>query len=244
MQVKAIVTRKNISSVEVQVVDGHLHVIAPVDMPQSTLSQLLITNKDWYKHKLAINKVKQATNDANKLCSNYKTEFGNVVLASDMFAFKRVLIFGKIFEVVGGDVSKTILADDKVVVDEKIFTDASKRKKAIISLLKLLAKECLRQEISQFGTSIALCPSAINVTTIKNGGWIRCSDMQNRVVSIDYRAIQLPFKLRNYLIAHLFSHFFKKGHDLDFFAVLSNYLPDFTELQNRLDDFSFVKEIV
>ena len=237
MIVNADIVRKNVRKVEICVDDGRLQVVAPFDMDGATLRDILRKNASWFKQKIDCSS-KAATVDVGQ------TYFGNVDLASDLFAFKKVVIVGQIFDVVAGDINKAILDGNKVVVSERLFNDGAKRKNAVTCLIKSLAKQCIRQEISQFGTSIALCPSAINVTTLKGDGWIRCKDMQNRVVSIDYRVIQLPFELRNYLVAHLFSHFFQPGHDKEFFEVLSNYLPNYAILQKELEKYYFLKEIV
>lgn len=238
MIIKAAINRSDEHKVKISIDNGKLLVTAPNNMDESTLKNILIEHSEWYKDKV------QPVKECGKVSFGDKKVFGNVQLASEMFAFKKVLIAGQIFDVVGGDVKKAILNGETVVLEEKVFGDAAKRKKAITSFLKMLAKECLRQEISQFGTSIALCPSAINVTALKTSGWIKCSDMQNKVVTIDYRAVQLPFELRNYLVAHAFSHFFQLGHDAEFFRVLSNYLPNFEMLQNKLQNYWFLKEIV
>ena len=153
------------------------------------------------------------------------------------------MLAGKILSIAGGDCRNAYLDDDKLIVNERAFREIEGRRKAVGAFLKTVAKQCLRQEISRFGTSTALCPTAINVTRISNSGWIRCADMANKVVSIDYRVVQLPYELRNYLIAHVFSHFFQPAHDMDFFRVLSNYLPNFELLQKRLDTYAFLKEI-
>ena len=161
----------------------------------------------------------------------------------DMFCYKIVCIAGQPFVVAPGETTKTYLDDNKLVINEKLFLDRAKRRSAVSKYIKLLAKDCLRQEISQFGTSVKLCPSAISITKIAGQEWIRCKDMQNRVISIDYRAIQLPFELRNYLIAHVFAHFFQPAHDNEFLRVLSNYLPNHNLIKTKSDNYSFIKDI-
>lgn len=237
MIVDAEILRGNNNKVEISVNDGKLVVTAPYNMDDSTLRDILISHANWYKDKTS-------HQPCSKPTTSNTVAFNKVQLVGEMYCCKKVLIAGKLFEVVGGDVTKTILDGSKVVVCEKVFGHAEKRRKAIAAFLKMIANDCLRREISQFGTKVALCPSAIKVADLKGDRWIRCSDMQNRVVTIDFRAIQLPSNLRNYLIAHVFSHFFSPGHDSEFYRTLYGHLNDFESLQNMLEKYSFVKEIV
>ena len=158
MIVNADIVRKNVRKVEICVDDGRLQVVVPFDMDGATLRDILRKNASCFKQKIDCSS-KADTVDVRQ------TYFGNVDLASDLFAFKKVVIVGQIFDVVAGDINKAILDGNKVVVSERLFNDGAKRKNAVTCLIKSLAKQCIRQEISQFGTSIALCPSSINVTT-------------------------------------------------------------------------------
>ncbi|MBR2974846.1 MAG: DUF45 domain-containing protein [Clostridia bacterium] len=236
MEICAVIKRHHKNSVDILVKNGEVVVCAPYGLDEESIVKIVKGNADYCRKKIDIQQ--NSSNNCKSTCV-----FGNVSLAAEMFSCKKVLLAGVVFEVVPGDVAKTALSASKLIVNEKCFDDTIRRKKAVVSFLKEIANQCLRKEISQFGTNIALCPAAINLTKLKSAGWIRCKDMANRVVTMDYRVIQLPFELRNYLIAHVFSHFFQPGHDVEFFRVLSNYLPNFDALQTRLDAYSFLKEI-
>ncbi len=236
MQITAKVVRSDTDNVKISVVDGQLSVEAPWEIAENELIKILRDSASWYGNKIECKAIDAELSNCGEQ---------NVVdFVSDLFSCKKVLIAGKVFDVVSGDVAKTILQNDCVVVSEKAYLDSSKRKKAVCSFIKLLAKQWLRQEISQFGTKVALCPAAINLTALKNSGWIRCADMSNKVVSIDYRAIQLPYDLRRYLIAHAFAHFYTLGHDKEYWTVLQKFAPNFELMQKKLRDYTFLKEIV
>ena len=238
MQIDAKITRYDLHEVRISIDNGSVEVSAPFDIAECAIRDILIENANWIKEK-----IKSSISTKANVSKTNEPVWGNVELVSEMFSYKKVLLAGKILEVIGGDCVKTYFEEDKLVVSEKAFRDVSGRRKAIGAFLKSVARQCLRQEISQFGTNFALCPAAISVTNIKNSGWIRCKDMANRIITIDYRVIQLPYELRQYLITHLFAHFFQPGHDVKYFKVLSNYLPNFEVLQNKLERYAFLKEI-
>ena len=231
------IVRSYRKTVEFVIDHGKLTINAPVNLDCDHIAQLVNQHKDWITSKL------QAKNNSAQPSSAKITIWGDVATTSQLFALKKVLIFGKIFDVAFTDTNKPYTNDCYLFLPQKCENSLPARKKVVTSYLKKMAKECLGQEISNWGSNTGLCPTGINILSIKGAGWISCKDTVNRVVTVDYRMVQLPFRLRNYLIAHLFTHFYQPVHDETFWNTLSNYLPNCLAFDKELGEYAFLKDI-
>ena len=97
-------------------------------------------------------------------------------------------------------------------------------------------------EIANFGSRISLCPTKIEFREIPDA-WLKCSQAAQRILTIDYRVVQLPQNLRQYVIAHAFAHFFHPIHDQKFWKCVASVLPRYEEYARQLEKYRFLKDV-
>ena len=108
--------------------------------------------------------------------------------------------------------------------------------------LKKIASAYVSNEIANFGSDISLCPSKIEFRD-NDDFWVKCSLASQRILCFDYRIVQLPQKLRRYVIVHAFAHFAHPLHDDDFWNFISNALPRYKDYAKELERYRVLKEI-
>jgi predicted metal-dependent hydrolase len=93
------------------------------------------------------------------------------------------------------------------------------------------------------GSKLRLCPVDIDFKTFADASWLSCTDACNKVIRLDYRVVQLPEKLQDYIIAHAYAHFYEPNHTKAFWSVLSQICPNYKECNEDLENYLFLKEL-
>jgi predicted metal-dependent hydrolase len=62
--------------------------------------------------------------------------------------------------------------------------------------------------------------------------WGSCS--KNRAVFVNWKLLQLPVRLADYVVAHELAHLVERHHGLEFWALLSRAMPDWEKRQEEL----------
>lgn len=159
-----------------------------------------------------------------------------------LFSGKCLLLCGQIYRCSPSSHSQTYLQEDCLYICENQFSSRDLRLKAIKTFLKRMSANALSQQISQLGSSMALCPTKIQFKDLQ-GRWCSCADATARAMILDYRLIQLPQHLQSYVIAHAFVHFKYQGHTAEFFECLSTFQPKYKDCQNAIASYNFLLDI-
>lgn len=228
--------------------DGSVNVIAYRFLPQKSIANYVADNMQWINS--CIQKLSSETSAITSTAENKikqtvtcaKTTTLNSQLIKDIFAGRSFLLCGQIYKCIASSQSQTHLKDDCLFICEKQFTTRELRLKAICSFLKRMSNIVLSQQVSKSGSEMALCPTKIQFKDL-HGRWCSCADAESHAIVLDYRLIQLPQQLQNYVITHAFVHFRKQSHTSEFFDYLSNFFPDYKDLQTAITDYNFLLDV-
>lgn len=228
--------------------DGSVTVVAYRFLSQKRIADYVADNIQWINS--CMEKLSSATSMTTTPAKNKtktavvcaKTDKLNSQLVKDIFAGKSFLLCGQVYKCVATSQSQTHLKEDCLFICEKQFATRELRLKAICSFLKRMSNIVLSQLVSKLGSEMALCPTKIQFRDLR-GKWCSCADAESRAIVLDYRLIQLPQQLQNYVITHAFVHFRKQSHTAEFFDYLSNFFPNYNELQNLIADYNFLLDV-
>ena len=221
--------------------DGSVLVVAPRFLPQREIAKYIAENLPWISQRIGksnsvtISSTRQGDQPQQSAVIDNQT-------VKDIFLGKCMLLCGQLYACKPSVNNQTSLKEDCLFVSEKQFFSRQLRIKAIQTFLKRMAASVLSQEISKVGSVVALCPTKIQFRDL-HGLWCSCRDAEVRAIVLDYRVIQLPQHLQNYVIAHVFAHFVRQGHSAEFFETLANYLPNYKQLQKEIECYNFLLDV-
>lgn len=218
--------------IKFRVVNNEIHADTDQNTSVDEVKQYIKANKNWFEKKLNIHVDTITANKPELRCDSQLAQ---------VFAGTKAFICGELIDVASYNDKKPELIDDILYINQQKFKDKYTRNAEIQKFLMRLAKDFLPQEISSIGTKMSLCPCKISIKALKSDQWIVCSNSKQREICLDYRVVQLPSKLRKYLMVHSFAHFYQSVHNYAFWQVVQQYMGNYTDCLNKLADFSFLK---
>lgn len=249
MKVEVTRTFKNI--VKMRYEDGVLKVVANRFLSDKRLRRIIEENSEWIRaRKQEENKKSADAVAATKPqpTTEQKAPIKKPALSCDeddvreIFAGRRTIVLGDTVSVVSTESTRTALDENILYVSEKYYQSRDGRLKAIKAYLKKMATLYVSTEIANFGSRVSLCPSKIEFREIPDA-WLKCSNAAQRILTIDFRVVQLPQDVRQYVIAHAFAHFFHPIHDERFWKCVANFMPRYEEAARRLEKYRFLKDV-
>ena len=255
---KVEVTRTLKKIVQMKYEDGVLKVVANRFLSDKRLKQIIDENSEWIRARKQDDKGKNVSSTASRsnrtlpapvsranesitpTCSYSVRD--NIPDLKDVFAGRKTLVLGDVVNVFSTSSAKTILDENALYVPEKYYQNRDTRIKAIKSYLRKMATLYVSNEISTFGSRISLCPARIEFKEVPDA-WLKCSLASQRILTIDYRVVQLPQNLRQYVIAHAFAHFFHPIHDDKFWNCISGVLPRYEDYARQLEKYRYLKDV-
>ena len=229
--------------------DGSVTVVAYRFLSQKTIANHIAQNMPWIVERLQKViaqkhcSISRSTDDCldNTFLREQSTVLSNQIV-KDIFAGKSMLLCGQVYACSASTNAQTHLQDDCLYIADKHFSTRESRLKAIKTFLKRMSSSVLSQEVSKWGSYFALCPTKIQFKDL-HGRWCSCGDAELRAIVLDYRLIQLPQHLQEYVIAHAFAHFAKSGHASDYFEHLACYIRDYKDRQKAIADYDFLLDV-
>ena len=250
MRVEVTHTLKKI--VKLRYEDGVLKVVANRFLSDKRLKEIIAENSEWIKARqqeekskhcdaVAATKSHVATTTPKKAPQKMVNKSDDVDI-KDVFAGRKTLVLGDTVKVLSTLSARTVLDENTLYISEKYYQSREGRLKAIKAYLKKMATLYVSTEIANFGSRISLCPTKIEFREIPDA-WLKCSQAAQRILTIDYRVVQLPQNLRQYVIAHAFAHFFHPIHDEKFWNCVSSVLPRYEEYARQLEKYRYLKDV-
>ena len=249
MKVEVTRTFKNI--VQLRYEDGVLKVLANRFLSDRRLKQIIEENTEWIKARKQEENRKKGDVVATKsqtIDSTPKKAIRKVARARDdvdlkeLFAGRKTMVLGDVVNVAATTSSRTVLDENTLYLPDKYVQSREGRLKAIKSYLRKMATLYVSTEIANFGSRISLCPTKIEFREIPDA-WLKCSQAAQLILTIDYRVVQLPQNLRQYVIAHAFAHFFHPIHDEKFWSCVAGVLPRYEEYARQLEKYRYLKDV-
>ena len=249
MKVEVTRTLKNI--VQLRYEDGVLKVVANRFLSDKKLRKIIEENAEWIrtrkqeeskkKDSVAASKARVVSPASKKIVQKVPRNNDDIDI-KEVFAGRKTLVLGDAVKVLATASARTVLEENTLYVPEKYYQSRETRLKAIKSYLRKMAMLYVSTEISNFGSRISLCPAKIEFREISDS-WLKCSQAAQRILSIDYRVVQLPQNLRQYVIAHAFAHFFHPIHDEKFWNCVSSVLPRYEDYARQLEKYRYLKDV-
>ena len=248
MKVEVTRTFKNI--VQLRYEDGVLKVVANRFLSDRRLREIIEDNVEWIRaRRQEENKSKQSVvatksqsvSTQQKPAKKTEQKVDDVDI-KEVFAGRKTFVLGDLVKVAATASSRTVLDENTLYVPEKYYQSRDGRLKAVKTYLKKMATLYVSTEIANFGSRISLCPTKIEFREIPDA-WLKCSQAAQRILTIDYRVVQLPQNLRQYVIAHAFAHFNHPIHDEKFWKCVSSVLPRYEDCARQLEKYRYLKDV-
>lgn len=199
---------KNIKSIYIRVVDGHIVVSAPVLTPIESIENLIIQ----YQDKL-IDKI-------NRFNPYVQYQDHGKILIFDNWYTIKVMDIG---------VYKCVIHEDELYVYHHSII------KAVDSFLKDLLLSYLEERIIYYLTyDYDLDMPLIEIKHYK-GRWGSCFYKENKV-TFNLSLVHLGKDLIDYVIIHELTHFLQANHSKKFYQEIEKRMPDYKQRQIRLKE--------
>lgn len=242
---KVEVTRTTRRIVKMRLENGVLKVVANCFLSDKKLRQIIAENADWInaqKTSKTVTEQPEQTVSASNTRPQPAAPSREGTLLGEVYDGRKTVIFGEVITVCPGESAKTYLDENVLYIARKNYDTRELRVKSIKSYLKRIATTYVSNEVANFGSDVSLCPAKIEFRD-NSDFWVKCSLASQRVLCFDYRIVQLPQKLRRYIIAHGFAHFAHPLHDEYFWNFLSNTLPRYKDYVKELEQYRVLKNI-
>lgn len=237
-----------------------IYVLANFWLSNDSIKEILRENMQWFaereknkvdaanaKNDVAVRQPKEKfQNGAGGCVGTQPSDFASDICKSgnlcDMFCGKAVMYFGEVLQVKSSVSNKTHINDNTLYLSEENDSCKENRLKTIKAFLKKSAKSLLASDFASFGSAVSLCAEKIEFKELK-GLWFSCAEATKRIISVDYRMVQLPTMLQKYIIAHCFAHFRYPDHDDDFTKFMSFCIPNYKQCETEIAKYAYLLEI-
>lgn len=121
----------------------------------------------------------------------------------------------------------------------KVFVPGSQRdtghaddvREAIVHWYRIHALFRLRERVEKWAPKIGALPPKLFIRN-QTKRWGSCDSKGN--IRINWRVIQAPMRLVDYIVVHEMIHIFQKGHSKAFWGAVSRVLPDYESRRTEL----------
>lgn len=148
---------------------------------------------------------------------------------TEVLSFKKILIKGRLLPVTFGKI-------DRIDADAAFFKSKSHIKSTLISSLKddfmSVYEEVCRQT--------SLKASGVYFRDYK-ARW-GCCDLAGKIV-FNYKLLMLDESLWRYVILHELCHTVYMNHSVEFYSLISNFMPEYKLYRSRLKGYSLIASL-
>jgi predicted metal-dependent hydrolase len=203
-------------SIEIQIDESGIRVIAPVGVSPHILQQVLQDKGDWILSKLAILK-------------NRKT------ISHTFTKGDRILYLGKEYELE----VRPVLGRPYVELGESTITVSTSRrdpedvKRTLETWYKKQAKELARSRAEHYRKILDVQPVEVKISSAKKR-WGSCSPKGN--ILINWRLVMAPPWVFDYVVAHEMCHLIEMNHSKDFWQLVERAVPHYKKVRDWLKE--------
>jgi predicted metal-dependent hydrolase len=106
---------------------------------------------------------------------------------------------------------------------------------ALVSWFSGLARKVLTEKVKKFSRLVGAKPVEIELRDWKRK-WGLCKSDRG-ILRFNWRLVQLPEELIDYIVVHELVHLKHSGHGRAFWVCLSKVLPDYHQRKERLKEW-------
>ena len=223
MEFNSILERQDRRTLSISITrDGLVRIKAPLSMPMSEIRNFVAEKQQWIKDKLT-----RITNiiDENK----------------EIIDYRKFLFLGSKYTPYLTDIKEFYFNTENMslLIPKRYNTNTILPN--IYRFYRKRAKEILSQRVKTICETMNVFAKRIRISNAKSR-WGSCS--ANGVVSLNLRLIMLPTKIIDYVIVHELSHLRHMDHSNRFWAMVEQYIPDYSFLRKDLKNYSYVLNLL
>ena len=210
---KLIKTKRKTISIKIRE-DATLEVRAPLNMSKEKIDEFVKSKEKWIAK--YIGKVEE--NYASK--KQFELKFGDFIRLRGKHA--------SICPVEGNigsyDKDKNIFLIPEIANSHEI-------KDMLIKLYKLIAKDYIKERVSDFARSMNVNPTAIRITSAKTR-WGSCSGKNS--INFSWKLIMADDETIDYVVVHELAHIKQHNHSKKFWNIVESFIPDYKKQKEKL----------
>ena len=198
---------------------GELIVKAPLFVSDAQIFNFIKEKERWINSKV-------------EKCKNSKVNNERVL------NYRAILLFGKEYEIVLGNVKTAKIVEDKFVLPTGTTLDDMKKKTKNFYIKQ--AKKWIEPRVNEIALKLGLSYSEVKFSATR-GRWGACTS--NRLINLNFRLACLQTKLIDYVIVHELCHLKEMNHSPRFWALVESVFPNYKELRNAVKDYGFLLKL-
>lgn len=221
-QIPSIVQRKQVKEINIRVTwDGKVVVSVPMGASDELIEKVLKRKADWISKKL----------------EEMETRRKQLPLPYQFVDGETFWVLGKpvTLKVMNGREDKVGLRGRKLEV-RVTASSAGKVRQAIVRWLQEQALKVVSEKVEKFAEVLEVKPEGVELREWK-GKWGLCNTSKG-VLRFNWRLIQLPESLIDYIAVHELAHLRHPKHDSNFWALVSRIVPDWKSRHRELEKWA------
>ena len=199
---------------------GELQLFAPVNMPLSTIEQLLKTKQKWIQSKLT----KTATD-------NIKNKY--------LLDYNQTLLCGEVYSIQSANISKISLQNGNIYIPDKFYQKGSQIKN-LKKWYKELATQIIEKRLEQLKNATKIGYKTFKICDTR-AKWGSCDNSRN--IKINWRVVMLPPAVIDMVLLHELVHILEFNHSKRFYDILAKYMPDYNKQRKILKEYNFLLKL-
>lgn len=219
--VPLIIQRKEVKGINVTVKwDGRVIISAPRNVSDGLIEGVLVRKAGWITKKL----------EEMEASRKYLAQFvdgGSIWLLGEPLSLR----------VVNGKKDKVILKGKRLVVRVS-DGDSDRVKQLVIDWLQGQAIKVLHDKVSNFAQILGVNPKGVELRDWK--GKLGLCETDREVLRFNWKLIQLPEDLIDYIVVHELAHLKHPNHNKGFWSFVSKCVPEWKEKHSKLREWKCV----
>jgi predicted metal-dependent hydrolase len=120
---------------------------------------------------------------------------------------------------------------ERLIVGPASAQRPDRTEKQVVDWLRLQALQCFRQRIAQFYPALAVSEPEISLSNAKTR-WGSCH-IDGRI-RLNWRLIQMPLRLIDYVVAHELAHLKEMNHSRRFWQAVEQMVPEYARRRTEI----------
>jgi predicted metal-dependent hydrolase len=204
---------------------GRVVVKAPLFASDSDVKQWVLSKQHWVTPRLA---------QQQQALSNHSIDLRSDVLTINGIDYQLEQVTQ-----LGPESKRVCHASRSVRIKANARSTDKSIRRQLQSSLKSAAQEQLIARADQLASFTGLQPSSVNIGSYTSK-WGQCSSRGE--ISLNWRLIHLSNTLQDYVIIHELCHLKEMNHSSRFWALVSQYFPDYQLAKQEIKDrFAYLK---
>ena len=127
----------------------------------------------------------------------------------------------------------TLMMDGRRLLIDASGKDASDIARAVAGWLRTEARACFEARIAHYAPRLGVAPRELKLSQARTR-WGSCHP-DGRIL-LNWRIVQMPLALVDYVVAHELAHLRELNHSPRFWRVVAEVIPDYTTRRRQIRD--------